>query len=86
MDGSSLGQLFQMTKGNNFQWEANTSNDSIIAFITVGASPLESMVGNKCLMSQGEEGVGEGQPPQWILTFLVCQNEPAGPIVNIVET
>lgn len=73
-----------MTKGNNFQWEADTSNDSIIAFITLGVSLLESTVGNKCL-GEKKSGVGEGQLPQWIFPFLVCQNEPPGPIVNIVE-
>lgn len=86
--GVVAGTAISYDKGKQFPWEADTSNDSIIAFITVGASPLESTVGNKCLMSRAEEGDGLGgwPPLRWILTFSVCQNAPAGPIVNIVET
>lgn len=49
--GVVAGTAISYDKGKQFPWEADTSNDSIIAFITVGASPLESTVGNKCLMS-----------------------------------
>lgn len=65
--GVVAGTAISYDKGKQFPWEADTSNDSITAFITVGASPLESTVGNKCLMSRGGEGDGwggwEGGPP-----------------------
>lgn len=63
-------------KVRQLPWEANTSNDSIIVFITVGASALESMGGYKCLMSRKKT-------LSMVLDIIVCRKEPPGPIVDI---
>lgn len=72
------GPAISYDKVRQLPWEANTSNDSVIVFITVGASTLESMGGYKCLMSLKKKALS------MVLDILVCRKEPAGPIVDIV--
>lgn len=59
-------------------WEANTTNDSVIVIITVGASTVESMGGQQVSHVSGNEA------PSMVCDISVCQKEPAGPIVDIV--
>lgn len=71
------GPAISYDKVRQLPWEANTSNDSVIVFITVCASTLESMGGYKCLVSLKKV-------LSMVLDILVCRKEPAGPIVDIV--
>lgn len=59
-------------------WEANTSNDSVIVLITVGASTLGECGGLQVSHVSKENALST------VLVILVCQKEPAGPIVDIV--